>query len=146
MFVMLCTHTRTAPLLQFQRSVYRITYQFVWHQRSTPIVHHISRTSLSFAGLMSRDINRAQGPPPTLSLPSPPLIRGTPQLQPAERSAALSLPVRRGRTRIRTRFSADRRDETLPGCRGRRGSADRCVSAACFAVSAPWTASPSPAI
>lgn len=119
MFVMLCphthplthAHTHTPPPLQFRRFVYRINYQFVWHQTSTLIMHQISLTSLSFAGLMSRDINRAQGPPPTLCLPSPPIIRGALQLQPAERRAAQRgslLPVRRGREwliRIHRRFS-----------------------------------------
>lgn len=137
------THTHSAPSLQFRQPVYGINYQFVWHRTPTSIMHQISLTSRSFAGLMSRDINRAQGPPPTLSLPSPPLIRGALRLQPAERRAAQHnslLPVRRGREwriPIHTRFSPDRtsprRDEKLPGCRDRGGSADRCVSAACFA-------------
>lgn len=100
-------------------------------------LHQISLPSFSFAGLMSRDINRAQGPPPTLSLPSPPLIRGALQLQPAERRAALSCLFSEDAPGPRRAFSpartSPRRDETLPCCRDRRGSADKCVSAACFA-------------
>lgn len=125
---------------------------------STQSIHQIFPTSLSSAGLTSRDINRAQSPPPTLSLPSPLLIWGAPQLQPSERSAALSRLFGEDEsgaatsTRIFHQIRLSPRwDETFPSRRGRHGSADRCVKDHCMYLSlisegfpAPWTRTRSP--